>query len=290
MRKDEPGAEPPPAALQSPLYIAALEYTMTFSGDGIYRIEHGRVPVRIALARHSSEDGAAIVVWNLKDEYLDHLWLIKSVPGQADTYTIRNTVGGTYMDLKKSSRDNGTPIIGWHWTGNDNQKWIIKKETSGTGCWKIQNKAAESFIDLYDGESADGSKIVGWQSSWNDGPPGKSLGHQLWTFSPQSLFGHEIHTILKTNPYLRQDFKSYISDGMYLILSRTQLQEIWSKMGLTSKDWRSEIFDCDDFAFTFKTEVAKWGKNEFNANARDSLRNPWIRDYNPGYNAYFGVF
>ena len=60
---------------------------------------------------------------------------------------------------------------------------------------------------------ANGTKIVGWNGSWNDST---SLGHQHWTFSPQSLLGHEVHTILKANPYLRQDFKSYLADGMYV--------------------------------------------------------------------------
>ena len=58
-----------------------------------------------------------------------------------------------------------------------------------------------------------GPKIVGWEGYWDERKL-PSMGHQLWDFYPQSLLGHEIHTILEANPYLKLDFKSYISDGM----------------------------------------------------------------------------
>ena len=66
------------------------------------------------------------------------------------------------------------------------------------------------LMSLHYSGSANGTDIVGWKGGWSDGT---SEGHQHWTFNPQSLLGSEIHTILKNNPYLRQDFKSYISDG-----------------------------------------------------------------------------
>ncbi|KAH9903466.1 ricin B-related lectin [Cubamyces lactineus] len=296
---------------------------MTFNKDGIYRIEHAHVAVRIALAAHSSDDGTPVIAWNVNDDYLDHMWLIKSVPNEPNTYTIRNTVGGSYMDLSGSSADDGTPIIGFHkMSPGENQKWIIKKETSGTGHWKIQNKATHTFVDLLNGGSSDGTKIVGWQGSWNDGT---SLGHQHWTFNPQSLLGHEVHTILRANPYLRQDFKSYKADGMYLILSRARLQEIWRNSELPSRRWREQIFDCDDFAFVYKAAVAKWGDEQFKADGfaivcgtmfgtREEEGEVYGHAYNwmidpndhssivffepqnnsfmddPGYQAYFGVF
>ncbi|KAI9062306.1 carbohydrate-binding module family 13 protein [Trametes sanguinea] len=297
---------------------------MTFNKDGIYRIEHAYVAVRFALAAHSSDDGTPIIAWSVNDDYLDHMWLIQSVSGEANTYTIRNLVGGSYMDLCASSSDDGTPLIGFHKTHpGENQKWIIKKETSGSGHWKIQNKATKTFVDLLNGGSSNGTKLVGWQGGWNDGT---SLGHQHWTFSPQSLLGHEIHTVLKANPYLRRDFESYQADGMYLILSRARLREIWRQSGLRNRNWRSEIFDCDDFAFVYKAEVAKWGDGQFKADdfaivcgvmfgINDEGREAdsghaynWMVDpedhssiiffepqnnsfmVNPGYKAYFGVF
>ena len=69
----------------------------------------------------------------------------------------------------------------------------------------------ESTLNCRCSSDKDGTKIVGWQGDWEDGT---SFGHQHWSFSPQSLRGHEVHTTLLNNPHLRQDFKSYISDGM----------------------------------------------------------------------------
>ena len=71
----------------------------------------------------------------------------------------------------------------------------------------------------YGRNGKDGASIVGWQGSWDDGT---SLGHQHWTFEPQSLRGNEVHTTLLANPYLRQDFKSYVADGMWVPLSSSE--------------------------------------------------------------------
>ncbi|KAL7282828.1 hypothetical protein ACG7TL_002241 [Trametes sanguinea] len=286
--------------------------------NGIYHIEHARVPVRIALSGHSSADATPVIAWSNGDDFLDHLWLIKPVPGEADTYTIRNTVAGTFMD-SGGVNTNGTPIVGNHQTSSDNQKWIIKLEASGTGFWKIMNKATQNFADLLDGGKDNGTPIVGWKGDWTDNTYEE---HQLWKFSVQSLLVNEVHATLEANPYLRQDFKSYISDGIYLILSRQHLEDIWHESGLPSRKWREEIFDCDDFSFVYKAEVAKWGDSHFKAdgfailcgvmfgsNSKNQAHayNWMVSDgdhkkivffepqngtfmVNPGYDAYFGVF
>ncbi|KAI9058897.1 carbohydrate-binding module family 13 protein [Trametes sanguinea] len=105
--------------------------------DGIYHINHAYVPVRIALAGHSSEDGTPVIAWSIMDDCLDHLWLIHAVPGEDVTYTIQNAVSGTYMDMRGSSAADGTLVIGFQKrTPGENQKWIIRPEASGSGHWK----------------------------------------------------------------------------------------------------------------------------------------------------------
>jgi len=52
---------------------------------------------------------------------------------------------------------------------------------------------------------------------------------------------------------------------MYLVLPEEKLREIWEKSGLSSRKWRHEIFDCDDFAMIFKAEIAKWGDDHLKA-------------------------
>ncbi|KAI9062309.1 carbohydrate-binding module family 13 protein [Trametes sanguinea] len=265
--------------------------------------------------------GTAIIAWTINNDYLDHMWFIDGA-GEPDTYVIQNTVGGSYMDMSKSSSDDGTPIIGFHKTSpGNNQKWIIKEEASGSGHWKIQNKATGTFVDLLNGGGGNGNQIVGWQGSWHDAT---SLGHQHWTFQPRSLPGNEIHATLRANHHLRQDFKSYKTDCLYLVLSREHIEDIWRNSVLKNRKWRCEIFDCDDFAFVYKGEVCKWAEANFKADARgfavvcgimfgtnDRGRGHaynWMIDpdnhssiiffepqnssfkENPGYDAYFGVF
>lgn len=75
-----------------------------------------------------------MVAWSNKDDYYGHMWLVEPVQNQADTFTIRNIVTGTYMDLN-GANDN-TAITGKRNSGTDNQKWIIKKEVSDGSRWK----------------------------------------------------------------------------------------------------------------------------------------------------------
>ncbi|KZV73639.1 carbohydrate-binding module family 13 protein [Peniophora sp. CONT] len=259
---------------------------MSFHGEGIYHIEHARVAVRIALASPSSDDGTPVVGWSVNEDVLHHMWLVESVLNEEDTYTIRNTVSGTYMDLTGSSAATETPIIGFRKVlPGENQKWIIKKESTGTGFWKIQNKATGTFLDLWNGGGGNGTKITGCKGSWAVDNT-TSLGHQHWTFRPQSLRGDEVHRILRDSPHLRQGSQSYRSDGKYLILSEARFQEIWRTSGLQDRRWRSEIFDYEDFAFVFKAEVAKWGDNQFKADGFAILCGVMFSSGRQGRSAY----
>ncbi|KAI0664073.1 hypothetical protein C8Q70DRAFT_1049592 [Cubamyces menziesii] len=230
---------------------------MAFKGDGIYHIKHAHVGIRMALGPNSSKDGAPVIAWHASDDLLDHLWLIKSVPDETGIYTIQNTVGGTYMSLI-----DGTPVLSARKTNPGlNQYWIIKP-VSKTKYWRIQNKANEMFMDLDYGGNSNGTKIQGWHGSWDEGRTGFNRD---WTFQCQSILGHEIRKLVNATPYLGHDNRSFIDNGMYLTLDRERLQAIWRNSGLISRKWRSAIFDADDFAYTYKAEVAKWGDEQFRA-------------------------
>ena len=56
--------------------------------------------VHVSLKRRFT--GTALVPWNLNDDYLYNMWLVISVPNEADTNRIRNIVSGTDMDLTGS--------------------------------------------------------------------------------------------------------------------------------------------------------------------------------------------
>ncbi|KAI0787762.1 hypothetical protein C8Q74DRAFT_1366583 [Fomes fomentarius] len=227
-----------------------------FLGHGIYHILNAvTVGVRIALANNgkpvtsSSVDGTAL----------------------PDTFSIINIVSGTHMDQTGGSGANGTPVIGYHGTGNDNQKWIIRQAggSNNGSSWKIQSKATETFVDLFGGFPADGTAIEAFNGSWTDGN-----GHQLWTFEPLSLKGQDT---LVASAALSQDFKNYLPGGFrlffpaatvrrYLLLQQDTLTKIWGDSGIGKNSLRNWIFDYDAFATVFKGEVAKWGAATFKAN------------------------
>ncbi|KAK7691007.1 hypothetical protein QCA50_006110 [Cerrena zonata] len=234
---------------------------MSFVGLGIYHIRHANVAnVRMALANSGSADiGTAVIAWRDDNDAYDHMWLVQPVPNEADTYTIRNLSTGTYADLSGSSPKNGTHVIGWSKNGANNQKWIIKKDGSDGSRWKSQNKATGTFMDLYGGGGS-GTNIVGWEGSWTNGN-----GNQQWLFERLSVTASNVNDSLKISHVIRQDFKSYLEDGLYLIPTKEQLSSILQNSGLTKTKWRTDIFDCDDFATVLKAEVSKWGNVSFKA-------------------------
>ncbi|KAK7691008.1 hypothetical protein QCA50_006111 [Cerrena zonata] len=233
---------------------------MTFIGHGIYYIQHAHVAnVEMALAnRGSAADGTRVIAWRSDEAGHDHMWLVEPVSKEADTYTIRNLLTGTYVDLHGSSSANGTPIEGWRKNDKDNQKWIIKKEESDGRRWKLQCKATGTFMDLLNGGGS-GTPIQGWTGQWSDGT---GPGHQHWLFQRIS---ETSASILRSSSVIGVDFTSYQADGLYLIPTREQLSSILQNSKLTQMQWRDEIFDYDDFATVFKAEVAKWGNTSFKA-------------------------
>ncbi|KIJ39841.1 carbohydrate-binding module family 13 protein [Sphaerobolus stellatus SS14] len=229
-------------------------------GRGIYKISSRYYSVRIALQGGSNVDSTSVVAWGTSDERDEQLWLIEPVSGEADTYTVRNLCGGSYMDL--SAAADGTSITGFHSTGSNSQKWVIRKESTNGQSWKIQNKATQTFADLSWGGTSNGTVICGWQGAWSD-TNGQS--HQQWMFDIQSRTASEVHASINNSSYISRDFESYLSDGLYLILPRQKIQSIWQNSGLGNLAWRNDIFDCDDFATVFKGEIAKWGNQTFKA-------------------------
>ena len=47
--------------------------------------------------------------------------------GTSSGYTVESVSSGKFMDLGGSSTVDGTPIVIWQGTGNDNQVWEFKK-------------------------------------------------------------------------------------------------------------------------------------------------------------------
>ncbi|KAF5384469.1 hypothetical protein D9757_006399 [Collybiopsis confluens] len=236
---------------------------------GAYFIHNERVPIAVDLNNAgATANGTTVVAWEQKwwDNANDfnasnQLWLIKPVPNAADTYTVQNIKGGTFLDLQGGSSADQTPIVGWEGNNGDNQKWIIKKDISGA--YRFQNVASKTFMDLYGGGSANGTRIYGWSGSW-DSTSDDSF-HKRWFLKRASQTSAEVSLLVRNNPDITVDFKSYLLDGDYIILPEGVWQTIWNGSGLRNRPWRSEIFDCDDFAVVYKAAVATWGADNIRA-------------------------
>nr|BAC87876.1 Ricin B-related lectin [Cerioporus squamosus] len=234
---------------------------MSFEGHGIYHIPHAHVAnIRMALAnRGSGQNGTPVIAWDSNNDAFDHMWLVEPT-GEADTYTIHNVSTGTYMDVTASAVADNTPIIGYQRTGNDNQKWIIRQVQTDGGDrpWKIQCKATGTFATLYSGGGS-GTAIVGWRLV-------NSNGNQDWVFQKLSQTSVNVHaTLLACGATVGQDFKNYLYDGLYLVLPRDRISAIWKASGLGETARRDGIYDSDEFAMTFKSAAATWGKENFKA-------------------------
>ncbi|KAK0222948.1 Moa, A lectin from the mushroom marasmius Oreades in complex with the trisaccharide Galgalglcnac [Armillaria nabsnona] len=236
---------------------------MTLS-RGIYQIRNAGVSVAMDLHDGSSVNGTAIAGWQIgegSDFSWHQLWLLEPVYRKTDTFTVRSLIAGSYMDLANGWSANETPIIGWHRTGT-NQEWIIK-QSAGNQSYKMKNYKTGTFADLNTGGSSNGTPIHGCQGS--DFHVRDNNFHQCWLFKRMSLSSAEIRMIIRSNPDLVRDYKSYQVDGEYLILPRNIWGEIWNSTDLRDKNRRREIFDCNDFALVMKAAVAQWGTNEWRA-------------------------
>ncbi|KAI0317225.1 Moa, A lectin from the mushroom marasmius Oreades in complex with the trisaccharide Galgalglcnac [Amylostereum chailletii] len=243
---------------------------------GVYFMQNIKAPVFVALSEGSKVIGWQKFPWDdtpatTDNKVFSHLWLIDPVTGKDDTFTLRNLMGGTYLSLPGANATNGTLIVGGSPNSAQEIQWIIKAPTGGqAGTFKIQHAVAKTFVDLYGGGSTNGTAINGWAGDWNIA----GNANQNWVFERVSRTSGEIKTAVLANPDISTDFKSFLADSDYLLLPRGFWQNIWNSSDLKNRRWRSEIFDCDDFATVeptfciipvFKAEVAKWGDTNIKA-------------------------
>jgi len=222
---------------------------------GIYRISNHFTPVVVNLNDGNPDDKTPITAFH-DNQGLNQAWFVRLKSG-ADTYTIRNVAGGSYIELPGGSKENGTEIFAYHQDGGADQDWVIRKAPDGF--YKIQNKASGTFLDLSNGGTADGTKITGSAGDWTSG------GHQAWDFKSISLAAADVHKILQANSNIQQDFKNYLSESPYLVISQDHINEIWQSTGLANARVRANILDYDYFALTFKKAVSDWGHKNVKA-------------------------
>ena len=57
-----------------------------------------------------------------------------------------------------------------------------------------------------------GTRVAGWTGLWKD----DEASNQQWLFDMISRTSDDIHTALQNCPCIQQDFKSYLSDGLWV--------------------------------------------------------------------------
>ncbi|KAI0090539.1 ricin B-like lectin [Irpex rosettiformis] len=146
--------------------------------SGVYFIQNVGTGTVLDLTDGSNVDNTKVQGFEkreLNDVWVSaQLWIISQV-GTDPVYTIQNANSRTYADLSGSNLQSGTPIIGFHGTGNPNQNWIITRNTLKTA-YVIRNQATGTYVDLLNGGTANGTAVNGWAGEGVDTPN----PHQLW--------------------------------------------------------------------------------------------------------------
>ncbi|KAH9480010.1 hypothetical protein JR316_0006607 [Psilocybe cubensis] len=89
----------------------------------------------LALSQARSANGTPcqLHIESTTEDTFNQQWLIKSVPGRCDVYTLQNIRTGTYLDLNNGLVANATQVQGWEGlsatgiagAGMQKQQWHI---------------------------------------------------------------------------------------------------------------------------------------------------------------------
>ena len=137
--------------------------------------------------------------------------------------------------------------------------WRPEKQGDGTYALVSMSKATSDDHDRYlDSWPASHTPVNVYLSVSAD--PGVNIGTH-WKVGVDSYTGAEIQNILNTT-YPNSRLSLTRADALFHPMDYATLKKIWDGSGLSGLKWKSEMFDCDDFAICFKAAVAKWYYNE----------------------------
>ncbi|KAK4232988.1 ricin B lectin domain-containing protein [Achaetomium macrosporum] len=240
----------------------------------IYRIRNRTSPnLILELSNGSSEDGTQAQGWspvNSGNAFFNQIWLLTQItiatgqggdstdgPRATQAWTLQEIKSGTFLDLSQGGTKRGTKIQGWEGPApgqqNPNQDWLLVP-ASDNG-YQIINARANLAVDLSQGGSKDGTPVWGWT-------PDAGNTNQIWDFEQWSYSSSDLLSSIKSSMPLKSgvDVVSYTypADPRYLILPYNLYFKIWAD-NMQIYKYRPVLFDCDDFAFVFKSAVAQYG-------------------------------
>lgn len=107
----------------------------------------------------SHNDGARVDAWTngLRQ------WQKFMITYDDGYYVIMSVESGKYLDVQNAMKSNGTPVVQWSYSGNDNQKWTLIERTDGS--YNLISKCNGLTLDLEGGAAYDGVNAVVWSAN-----------------------------------------------------------------------------------------------------------------------------
>ncbi|KAG8702327.1 hypothetical protein FRC11_011561, partial [Ceratobasidium sp. 423] len=199
--------------------------------------------------------------WNYRQ-----LWKItEHTAGKIKHVSIRNIKTGLFLTHDGHS-SAVTPTVGKPSTEKgshafvlrNDQLWILSKpDAQHHNGHSIQNVQTKAYIHFGTHECP---LKVTHQVQALEQPSGNH-----WTFYKKSITLQEVRSLLKTHQGLHPNvhMTNFVQDTLYLVVTQGALVNIWEQTGLGRKKWRLDIWDCDDYAISYKNAVSTWGDDAF---------------------------
>ncbi|MDR0501577.1 MAG: RICIN domain-containing protein [Coriobacteriales bacterium] len=117
-------------------YSSAMPTSDYSIANGVYSIGAAS-GTNLDIQAMSLSDGASLLAWHHNSAPNQMFVIMRDADGY---YSIRPLHSARYLDVNKSNRVAGTPIIQWSSTNGDNQRWALK--SNGDGTVQILSKSA----------------------------------------------------------------------------------------------------------------------------------------------------
>ncbi|KAG8902659.1 hypothetical protein FRC01_009517 [Tulasnella sp. 417] len=141
----------------------------------------------------------------------NQMWHIKQ-DGLNGTYTLRNLLSGTFLDLEAGNPRNGSQVVGWprelRGESRANQEWHIEEKEPNY--YMLQCSRTNTFLEIPGGNPSNCADVKCSELSYyND--------HQLWSLDLASRTGAEIKELFMSwkPSLLPQIFQLYAESTQY---------------------------------------------------------------------------
>jgi hypothetical protein len=182
----------------------------------------------------------------MTSEGFDGLCVWVLLPADAGNFYIKNMVSNAFLGY---AGENTECSLGHGGDPHDpNYKWTFE---SDGGEWIIRSVANPGQILEVSGKN--------WLNveTWYDA----RQSNQRWLidqFSPDGTVPGAIIKAVTTLKYVTQQWACYLPDARYGPIEMIDVTTLWTQSRIRTPQhitWTKELFDCDDFALTMKSQV-----------------------------------